>query len=211
MPQVEFRGEIEGRRYRPGSWTASSSEEVSDALDRIFNSPWEFRTECVIRIAGLRTGLRVLVYLKDGRTTLLWAGTHRSKNPTPFPDAPLIAEDRDSETPLHLRRDSYLSRESARSAVLEYLATGERPTCIEWQPESKEAYALPEPVEGMSDDLWGVVSLITGSTPEADARRLREDQEIADYCPVGRPPRIASTGDEPLFRDEPPFFLRGTE
>ncbi|GAA2666066.1 MULTISPECIES: Imm1 family immunity protein [Actinosynnema] len=196
MPKVEFCGSIEGDHYRSGEWVVESAEEITDALDRVFAPRWPHWTHCQLHLLGSTDGFEIFVYPEKGYTSLQWAGTHSSKNPNPFPDAPLVAEEYDNDPLMHWMRDSYITREDARAAILEYVETGERPTCVEWQPDGREAYELPEPIEG-HPDLWDdvTISIITDSTPEADAEAIDRDQaEASPWVPIRphRPPEEVS-------------------
>lgn len=85
---------------------------------------------CLVRVSvSPRHGYAALIYIDHGDTKMSAA---RSYNPhTPSPDVDLICNEINGSV---FPRSSLISIESARMALIEWLETRERPTCIKWTP-----------------------------------------------------------------------------
>lgn len=142
--QINFIGHVKGEYQGRGKLVAATVEQAKEVIARLLTvSDAEPDTQVVVSRSDGVDGIEVVVDPKTRYVTLSWNGSLQSKNPTPFADAPLIAHNYDDDPLLHMARNSYVSPETAKNALHQYVETGEKPTAVEWEPQLFEVYEYP--------------------------------------------------------------------
>jgi hypothetical protein len=139
-------------REIPDAGTAESV--ISEAADRFFTA--------TVRGIAIRLGdgereqapLRIDIDASVGRAAVSWHGAPGVEHGVD-PDRPLIVEDDPKQPPATIPADrARVTRWTAISAAREYIETGRRPTCLEWNsdPAGEDAQEKPgEPGDGRRD------------------------------------------------------------
>ncbi|MBB4968766.1 Imm1 family immunity protein [Saccharothrix violaceirubra] len=161
--QVQVSEYVAGRYHRPGDWVVDTPEGVRAAVDALFERHGDkVTTRAIVERLGEDALLGVLVDPVTGYVALHWCFGEHSLNPEPFADAPLVPEDGDNDPLNFWMRDTYVAEADARRAIEEFVATGNRPTAVRWQPWGWEAYELPDWYDDEGrDETGGRYHLIT--------------------------------------------------
>jgi hypothetical protein len=97
---------------------------------------------------GAKDGVEFVVAPVTGYVALYWTGTaERSLNPKPFADAALVPDIGDDDPAIYWPRSAFIAPEDAKKALAEHIATGVKPTSVQWQPWSWEVRELPHWLE----------------------------------------------------------------